>query len=382
MAIDNIQDIYPLTPLQSGILFETLLAQAEDNKGMYITQSAVGFHGQAELNALQQAWQSVVNHYDALRMQVIIDNRSGINSGLQVIQKHVKAPIHLLDWSEKSDAELKLACKLKMDEHKRVGISFEHGPLMRMSLLKGQTSSYLLFEQHHIMLDGWSQSIVLSNLFKLYQAVVQQKVYSLPETAPYSSYVNLLLHRNQQSEASYWRRYLSCYEERTPLPMANQPELVSDRAISGAKTAYFTSKVSLSNDNTRQLEQLVKKHRLTMNNLLQFVWGLLLHLHSGNKSVTFGSVSSGRSGTLNIKNSDQMVGLCINTTPTCIEFDAEQSLLAQLTKIQARESEKISYEITPLVDIQELLTEITNKEFSTNEDFFQTLFVYENYPVA
>lgn len=381
IALDDIQDIYPLTPLQSGILFETLFAQTEDNNGMYITQSAIGFHGQADIKALQKAWQLVINHYDALRMQVIQDNRSGSNAGLQVIQKQLDAPIQLVDWCEKSDIELKSACELRMQENKRAGISFEQGPLLRMSLLQGQTSSYLLFEQHHIMLDGWSQSIVLSNLFKLYQAMVQQQEYSLPDTAPYSAYVQLILNRDQQSEAVFWKSYLSVHEERTPLPMALQLESTVDMTVNRAKEVFDNARISLSKENTLQLERVVKSHRLTMNNLLQFVWALVLHLHSGNKSVTFGSVSSGRSGILDIKHSDQMVGLCINTTPTCFEFDAEQSLLAQLKAMQVRESEKLSYEITPLVEIQELLAEITSKEFNTNEDFFQTLFVYENYPV-
>ena len=168
----------------------------------------------------------------------------------------------------------------------------------------------------------------------------------------------------------YWKNYLSDHEEKTPLPMSHlspQQDVV--------KAVFETAEFCLSEENTTKLEALVKTHRLTMNTVLQFIWGLLLHLHSGNKSVTFGSVSSGRTGIVDIKHSDQMVGLCANTTPTCIKFDFELNFLEQLKQMQTRESEKLSYETTSLVKVQNALGN------NTNEGFFQTLFVYENYPV-
>ncbi|UAA39459.1 amino acid adenylation domain-containing protein [Paraneptunicella aestuarii] len=370
VELNNIQDIYPLTPLQSGILFETLYAQTEDNKGMYLTQSAIGINGRVDIQALRRAWQLVVNHYDALRMQIFTADVSNINTSLQMILRHVNAEIDEVNWSEKTDAELKSACEDWMQKSKRSGISFEQGALMRMTLFSGQTSSCLLFEQHHIVMDGWAKGIVLSNLFKAYQALVQRQEYQLPETAPFRAYVASLLNRDSDKDASYWKDYLCHYDEKTPLPMMN---LKAEQRE--AKKAFETVDFYLSEDATKQLEQLIKTHRLTMNTVLQFIWALMLHLHSGNKVVTFGSVSSGRTGILDIKHSDQIVGLCINTTPTCIGFDANRSLLEQLKQMQIRESEKLNFETTSLVEIQQMLGN------NSNEDFFQTLFVYENYPV-
>ncbi|MFQ3244132.1 MAG: amino acid adenylation domain-containing protein [Arenicella sp.] len=368
--LDNIQDIYPLTPLQSGILFETLHAQTDENKGMYLTQSAIGINGQVDISMVQQAWQLILNHYDALRMHVITANAANINMDLQVILKQVEIKINRVDWSEKTHTELKPACEQWMHESKRSGISLDQAPLMRISLFQGQESCYMLFEQHHIVMDGWSQSIVLANLFKLYQALMQQQDYQLPPAAPYSSYVRALLNRNHEEETLYWQEYLAHYEERTPLPMNH---LSPQQNI--ARDVFNTSTFCLSQEHSIELEQLIKKHRLTMNTVLQFLWGLFLHLHSGNKTITFGSVNSGRTGILDIKHNDQMVGLCINTTPTCIRFDADLSLLDQLKQMQSRESEKLNYELTSLIHIQEILG------INTNEDFYQTNFVYENYPV-
>ncbi|MFC6632382.1 non-ribosomal peptide synthetase [Microbulbifer taiwanensis] len=375
LALDNIQDMYPLTPLQSGILFETLFSQTEDNKGMYLTQVAIGINGQVDTKVLQHAWQLIVDHYDALRMRVVIDDVANSNTPLQVILRQVDVEITEVDWTDKKDSELKSACELWMQESKRSGIRLQQGPLMRMSLFTGHETSYLLFEQHHIMLDGWSQNIVLSNLFKLYQALIRGQGYHLPKSPAYGAYVQTLLNRNYEEETLYWSNYLSHYEQRTPLPMKHLSPQQSSLAETKERNFFETTCFSLSREDTVQLEKFIKKHRLTMNTVLQFIWGLLLHLHTGNKSVTFGSVSSGRSGILDINHSDQIVGLCINTTPTCIRFEAEHSLLAQLKQMQRRESEKLSYEVTPLSHIQELLGSIAN------DDLFQTLFVYENYPV-
>jgi len=375
IKLDNIQDIYPLTSLQSGILFETLYAETQENKGMYLTQTAVGIQGQADLKVMQQAWQSVLNHYDALRMLVILAGSDSIDIDLQVILKQVEIQINRVDWSEKTHSELKSACEQRMKESKSSGINLYEAPLMRISLFQGQESFYMLFEQHHIVMDGWSQSIVLGSLFKIYQALVRQQNYELPPSAPHKAYVQAFLNRDQEEEISYWKIYLAHYEERTPLPMSHLTSQQTSFIGSKAMDVFDKSSFCLSQKNSIKLEQLIKKHRLTMNTVLQFIWGLLLHLHSGNKTITFGSVSSGRTGLLDIKHSDQIVGLCINTTPTCIRFDADLRLLDQLKQMQSIESEKLNYETTPLIRIQELLG------INTNEDFFQTLFVYENYPV-
>ena len=370
IKLNNVQDIYPLTSLQSGILFETLYAESQDNKGMYLTQTAVGIKGQADLKVMQQAWQSISNHYDALRMLVIPDGAEGLDIDLQVILKQVEIKINRVDWTDKTHSELKSACEQWMKESKSSGINLYEAPLMRISLFQGQESFYMLFEQHHIVMDGWSQGIVLGNLFKIYQALEQQKNYELPPCVPHKSYVQAFLNRDQEEEVSYWKKYLAYHEERTPLPMS---QLSSQWNIS--RDVFDKSIFCLSHENSIKLEGLIKKHRLTMNTVLQFIWGLLLHLHSGNKTITFGSVSSGRTGIHDIKQGDQIVGLCINTTPTCIRFNSDLRLLEQLKQMQNIESEKLNYEVTPLVSIQELLG------IKTNEDFFQTLFVYENYPV-
>ncbi|MBL4673483.1 MAG: amino acid adenylation domain-containing protein, partial [Arenicella sp.] len=185
IELNNVQDIYPLTPLQSGILFETLYAQTEENKGMYLTQSAIGVSGQADIEVMQQAWQLILNHYDALRMVAVTANVAKIKMDLQVILKQVDSKIEWVGWPEKNDAELKSACEQWMQKSKRSGINLDQAPLMRMSLFQGQESCYLLFEQHHMMMDGWSLNIVLSNLFKLYQALLQQQDYQLPPSAPH-----------------------------------------------------------------------------------------------------------------------------------------------------------------------------------------------------
>ncbi|MCF6437763.1 non-ribosomal peptide synthetase [Pseudoalteromonas sp. MMG022] len=370
VALDNIQDIYPLTPLQSGILFETQLAHEEGNMGVYLTQSVIGIHGRVDVDVLQRAWAQIVHHYDALRMLVLNHDVTDMNTALQVILKQVNIHIEEYDLPEQSDQELKQICEQTQQQNKLSGIKIDASPLTRLSVFKGAESSYLLFELHHIVMDGWAKNIVFSNLFELYQSLLHGTDYQLPVTARYGSYVKALLSREQEKESLYWRDYLSHFEEKTPLPLQHL-----NRQNQTPRSAFNTASFSFSKETTAQLEQLNKTHRLTMNTVLQFVWGTLLHLHSGKNSVTFGSVSSGRAGIGHIQHIDQLVGLCINTTPTCITFDPASSLLAQLKQMQTRELAKLSYESTPLTAVQNTLG------IKTNDDFFQTLFVYENYPV-
>ncbi|OHU92273.1 MULTISPECIES: non-ribosomal peptide synthetase [Pseudoalteromonas] len=370
VALDNIQDIYPLTPLQSGILFETQLAHEEGNMGVYLTQSVIGIHGRVDVDVLQRAWAHIVHHYDALRMLVLNHDVTDMNIALQVILKQVNIHIEEYDLPEQSDQELKQICEHTQQQNKLSGIKIDASPLTRLSVFKGAESSYLLFELHHIVMDGWAKNIVFSNLFELYQSLLHGTDYQLPVTARYGSYVKALLSREQEKESLYWRDYLSHFEEKTPLPLQHL-----NRQNQTPRRAFNTASFSFSKETTAQLEQLNKTHRLTMSTVLQFVWGTLLHLHSGKNSVTFGSVSSGRAGIGHIQHIDQLVGLCINTTPTCITFDPASSLLAQLKQMQTRELAKLSYESTPLTAVQNTLG------IKTNDDFFQTLFVYENYPV-
>lgn len=370
VALDNIQDIYPLTPLQSGILFETQLAQEEGNMGVYLTQSVIGIHGRVDVDVLQRAWALIVHHYDALRMLVVNHDVTDTNIELQVILKQVDTHIEAYDLPEQSDQQLKQVCEQTRQQNKQAGIKIDASPLTRLSVFQGAESSYLLFEQHHIVMDGWAKNIVFSNLFKLYQSLLHGTEYQLPVTARYGGYVKALLSREHEKESLYWQDYLSHFEEKTPLPMQHL-----NRQNQVPRSAFNTASFSFSHETTAQLEQLNKAHRLTMNTVLQFVWAVLLHLHSGKNSVTFGSVSSGRAGIGHIQHIDQLVGLCINTTPTCIAFDSTSSLVAQLKQMQERELGKLNYESTPLTTVQNTLG------IKTNDDFFQTLFVYENYPV-
>ena len=103
MSMDNVQDVYPLSPMQEGMLFHSL--QAPDS-GVFVEQLHARLRGDFQIERFQQAWSSVILNHDALRTSILWD---GLDEPLQVVNHAADLPWTVLDWSQRDRHEQKQA---------------------------------------------------------------------------------------------------------------------------------------------------------------------------------------------------------------------------------------------------------------------------------
>ena len=349
----NIENIYPMTPMQQGILFHTLNAP---ETGLYVVQSSYRFNNQINLAAFKQAWQQLINHNSILRTSF---HWQQYKEPFQVVHKQVKLP-----WRELKLDEEKLETWLEKD--RKEGFNLDRVPLMRLSLIHLDNNTYqFIWSCHHLILDGWSTALVLKQVLDSYQALSKGQITPLKPTRPYGDYVAWLRQQDLSAAKAYWQKVLEGFTVPTPLELGKW----EDREI--GRWREKSLKVSLKT--TKVLKAFAKQHQLTVNTLIRGAWALLLSRYSGEDDVVFGATSSGRPP--NLVGSESMVGLFINTLPVRIKVSGDRSLIPWLQTLQSQQIEAQQYEYTPLIQVQQW------SDVPKDLPLFKSILVFENYPV-
>ncbi|OMF36842.1 condensation domain-containing protein, partial [Paenibacillus peoriae] len=197
--------------------------------------------------------------------------------------------------------------------------------LMRVTVFRTGDSSYrFVWSFHHIVMDGWCLSLVTDEVFGAYVALLEHKQPELAPVKPYSDYIEWLEDQDTQEATRYWSDYLADFEQQTLLPGENaQASVVArdeepDGSGAGSHSGYVSEKLPfmLGKERTAALNQMAKQQHVTINTLLQSVWGVILQQYNNHQDVVFGGVVSGRPA--DIPGVENMIGLFINTIPVRI----------------------------------------------------------------
>jgi amino acid adenylation domain-containing protein/non-ribosomal peptide synthase protein (TIGR01720 family) len=327
------EDIYPLTPLQAGMLFHSLV-----DSSAYVDEIALVLDGVSNPRALGAAWQRVVDRTPVLRSSVVWQD---VDQPLQVVRRDVVLPVTY------GSPELG-------------GFDLTSAPLTRIAIeqLAGDQVR-MTWTSHHILLDGWSTAQVFAEVCEEYRAIVLGHAPSLPARRPFRDYLRWLSSQDQVEAERYWRSVMSDVDK-TVLPFDRQPHQVHH--------AESTSSVKVSVPGA-DLRQVAQSNGLTVNTIVQGAWALLLSRYSGSADVTFGTTVSGRPAEL--AGVESMVGMFINTVPTRVLVPHGQSAAAWLQDLQAAQSESRRFDFVSLAQIQSW----------AGTELFDSVLVFENYPL-
>ncbi|SEF09447.1 non-ribosomal peptide synthase/polyketide synthase [Pseudomonas palleroniana] len=340
-----IADLYPLSPMQQGMLFHTLYAPEGQ---AYINQLRLDIEG-LDLLRFGRAWQAVLDRHDILRSSF---HWQGLDSAHQVIQRQVDLQLQVIeDVNADCDA-------LAVAERER-GFELSSAPLFRLLLVRGAGTAWqLMLTSHHILMDGWSNAQLLSEVLAHYAG------QALP--APLGQFRDYLGWLQQQASGEvFWKAALA------PL---QAPTLLADalRApVDGVGMADHH--VALGSEFTQRLGAYARQHKVTLNTLLQGAWSLLLQRYTGQVCVAFGATVAGRSAPL--PGIEQQLGLFINTLPIISAAAPAQSVADWLGELQALNLSLREHEHVPLYDIQGWAGQ-------PGAALFDSLLVFENFPVA
>ncbi|MFL6966766.1 non-ribosomal peptide synthase/polyketide synthase [Pseudomonas alvandae] len=350
----DVEDLYPLSPMQQGMLFHTLY---EQQAGHYINQMRVEVEG-LDVERFRQAWQAATDAHDVLRSGFVWDG--DFKRALQVVHKRVEVALQLHD--ARTEADLPRYLETLATAQRQEGFALEAAPLLRLVVVRVADDRYhLIYTSHHILMDGWSNSQLLGEVLQRYSG--QSIAVS---GGRYRDYIAWLQRQDAAASEAFWKPSLMRLEAPTRLADA-----VGKPTDAGVGYGYHVH--VLDESLTRRLETFARASKVTVNTLVQAAWLLLLQRYTGKSTVAFGATVAGRPADL--PGIEQQIGLFINTLPVIASPRAEQSLDSWLQAVQAQNLALREFEHTALLDIQRWAGQ-------GGDALFDSLLVFENYPIA
>jgi amino acid adenylation domain-containing protein/non-ribosomal peptide synthase protein (TIGR01720 family) len=363
MKTENIEDLYELSPMQQGMLFHSLAAP---ESGVYVEYMSCTVQGKLNIPAFKRAWQQVMDRHPVWRTSFYWE---GFDKPLQVVNQYVNLPWEQFDWRVLPPVEQQKQLEAFLHAERKRGFELSEAPLMRLVLIQmGEDVYEFIWSHHHLLLDGWSLSLVLKEVFAFYEAFCQGQDLQLKRSRPYRDYIAWLQEQDLAEAEAFWRQALSGLSAPTPLSV--------DRALGSLFSeveSYDEQEIQLSVEATASLQSLARRHQLTVSTLVQGAWAILLSRYSGQEDVVFGATVSGRPADL--AGVESMVGLFINTLPIRVQASPEAFLLDWLKQLQAQQVELRQYEYSSLVQVQGW------SDVPRGLPLFDSIVVFENYPV-
>src|SRR6185436_10639080 len=358
-----VEDIYPLSPAQAGMLFHALHAP---ESGTYVLQVSGRLEGDLDEDAFERAWQAVLDRHTILRTAFVADKR---DEPFQVVYRTLKLACERLDARDLDADQREEELRNLLERERACGFDPARPPLLRIILIRVAERAWrFVWTHHHLILDGWSRPAILREVFAAYEALRAGQPVDARPVRPFRDYVQWLQKQDRAAAEAYWRHALQGF--RAPIRLGREPEVGA--AVDTPDLGE--SRLDLTAAETAALQDFARRHDLTVYTLLQAAWGLLLSRAGGAADVVFGAVTSGRPADL--PGAERMVGMFINTLPVRLRIDGGAALLPWLRELQAAQVEQRQHEHAPLAQVQAW------SEAPRGVPLFESLLDFVNYPVA
>jgi glycopeptidolipid biosynthesis protein len=342
-------DVLPLTPLQQGLFFHTSAADDNADLGeLYAMQLDITLAGVLDPQRLRDAVHTVVRRHPHL----VARFSDQYDEPVQIIPAAPEIAWQYLEF-DGGDVDAQVE---RMAAAERAAVCDVAGqPAFRGALIRtGEDVHRFVLTFHHIVLDGWSMPILLQEIFAGYYG------HHLGAPVPYRRFVTWLAEHDQSAAEAAWGQVLAGFDTPTLL---GQPD-----RLSLGKRGVNSSRMSA--ETTAALGELARSQRTTVNTVLQAAWAQLLCGLTGQRDVAFGAAVSGRP--TDMVGAESMVGLLINTVPVRADMTAATTTAELLDQLQNAYNETVEHQHLALRDIHRI---------TGVDQLFDTLFVYENYPV-
>ncbi|OBF90443.1 hypothetical protein A5791_16370 [Mycobacterium sp. 852002-51163_SCH5372311] len=348
---ERIADVLPLTPLQQGLLFHasTASGRADD---VYAVQLDITLSGALDQQRLREAVHTVVNRHPNLAARFCTQ----FGEPVQIIPADPVLPWRYVELDTGgTDADVAEQVREVCAAERAAVCDLAEPPSFRAVLIRTAADQHrFVLTNHHIVMDGWSLPILLGEVIATYYG------HRLPAAAPYRRFVSWLVGRDRAAAQAAWREVLADFDT---------PTLVSPPGRSGPgrrEVASFT----VSPETTRAVGELARAQHTTVNVVLQAGWAQVLMWLTGQHDVVFGTAVSGRPTEL--AGADSMVGLLINTVPVRARITATTTIGDLLDELQDLYNRTLEHQHLALAEIHRV---------TGHDQLFDTLFVFENYPV-
>ncbi|MEU6587507.1 amino acid adenylation domain-containing protein, partial [Nocardia sp. NPDC046763] len=352
----NLSEVWPLTPLQTGMLFHARLA--ESSVDAYMVQFALDLAGEIDVPRVHAAARAMLDRHMNLRV-VFAEDSAG--NPLQVVLDEVELPWQYLDLSDRVPAEAVAEVDRLMAFDVARHFDMSVGPLLRVALYRTAADRYrVCVTSHHILIDGWSMPLLIQDMLLLYAA--GGDAAHIPAVRPYRDYLAWLAARDHDAAREAWRQTLDGFTEPTPLAAVDP----SREITAGIGEVTF----QLSEDDTAALTKVAHDAGVTLNTVVQAAWGLLIGRSTDRDDVVFGATVSGRPPQL--AGIETMIGLFLNAIPVRVRLSAGSTLTEVLRDLQQEQAALLDHHYVGLGEIQEI---------AGVDGLFDSLVVFASFPV-
>ncbi|MFN5633875.1 MAG: condensation domain-containing protein, partial [Flavobacteriia bacterium] len=322
-------------------------------------QFGYGLKGELDIAKLEQAYRTLIARHGVLRT---VFRNDLAEEPLQVVLKEGVIDFRVEDLSSDSELDQKQHLQKIAKQYQEKGFDYEKENLFRLIVVNLGNSYELIWQQHHLILDGWSNALLMGDFLHLLRSenYLPQKIS--PKSS-FSQYIKWLEKYDEERAINYWKNYLDGYDA-----IAKVPE--SFRQDSKNEYQRGVQNFSLTKEQSDQLNQFVVQNKYTLNNVFQSVFGFVLAKYLNLDDVVFGSVVSGRPDIL--EESMNMIGNFINTIPVRLSLNSDRTFGKQeITTVQKSFIESKDYHFSPLAVIQNQIG---------NRSLINHIVVFENYP--
>lgn len=363
---DDVQDIYPLTPFQEGILFHDRMDQLGEAGDVpaqraYFQQLVFRIHGALDVEVFEQSWQRLVARHDILRT---IFRASGPGRPVQIVLKRRPFALEMRDLQVHSPPDREVVVREFIANERRHPFDLMRGPLMRVTcLMTGPLETVVVWSFHHILFDGWCIGILQEELSASYAALAKGDPFRHGKAPAFARFVKWSEQRRGGPVLDYWADYLNDWEPGLEIPV------IRAGAGTGERKA-LSRRVRFDRDLMRRVTALARSQKLTMNTVIVALWGLFLARLNQIRDVVVGAVVSTRPAELD--GADRMIGPCIAMVPARVRFAAGESAAAVLRRFQEQSADWLANCHVSLADIQARVR---------CRGLFSHYVAFENYPL-
>jgi len=358
----EVQDIYPLTPMQENMLFHRLYSA---DSTAYFEQFCFTLKGDLNLTWFEQAWNQVSLRHDILRTSFIY---KGVERPLQLVRRSRSIEWHYKDLSKSKNVTNKLEALKRADRQR--GFELDRDILMRMHIFKLESGRYsAIWSYHHILMDGWCLGLLIQDVQSAYMALSQGEEPQFTPAPQYREYILWLEQADHAASLAYWSSSLDGFHPITPLPRDLKDAQNREEPLSEIQNLYS---FELDGDLSHSLSEFSSKYQITINTLVQSVWGLMLAQANGVADVVFGAAVSGRP--TEVPDVENVVGLFINTVPVRVRM-TDGTLFGELARrVQAESLAAEPHHFVSLASIQTAC--------GVETALLDHVLIFQNYPLG
>ncbi len=328
-AVPDAEHVWPLSPLQEGLHFESTYDTSV--RDPYTATTVIELERPLDSAILRHALAAVFARHAALRAGFV---HEGLPRTLQVVARRVDVP---LDEVQLPAGDEDRGLERLVEDHGRRRFDLTRAPLMRCTVARaGDGRQWIVLTNHTLLLDGWSATLFFDDLLALC-AFPDEPLAPAPS---FGRYLAWLGGQDRAAAVEAWRRALGGLDEAGLVaPTTSGRDFEPERLWTGIDAQL-----------TASVEAAAREHGLTLNSVLAGAWGIVVGRLTGRDDVVFGSTVSGRPP--EIAGVERIVGQFLNTVAVRVSLRPAEPLAAFLHRLQREQAALIGVHHASLGDVQ------------------------------